>query len=145
MIVAPTPTNPRSPLRRALRVLGVAIPVALLVLVAVKLSLGYRIGLDNLPLTLAEGFAVGLTMYLAARVGRTTDLVHEGLVQLLMMSQGRAVPDFAEIEPLAQREISRARRFERPVTLVTLRMELHRPSGELAVVVERVLVVLGGS
>lgn len=114
-----------------------SIAVALLGLVVMKVWLDYRIGLDNLPLTLAEGFAVGVTMYLSARVGRTSDLMREELLQLLMMSRGRAVPDFAAVEPLVQREISRARRFERPVTLVKLRVDEESQANALSSVLRK--------
>lgn len=98
-----------------------SLPVALAAHLVVKCLLGYEIGASNLPVTLCESAAIAVTVWLTANIGRGTDRFAEATNQLLLMHRPRRVPGRHEAEPAFQREVRRARRYERPLSLITLR------------------------
>lgn len=96
---------------------------ALLAFLVTKCALGYSISLDALPLTLLETVAVAGTLFLARRIGVNSDAFAEATARLLETIRGRGVPSLSNVESNMQREIRRARRYERPLTMVTIRPE----------------------
>lgn len=102
------------------------VPVSLLVFLVTKCWLGYTVSLETLPITLVEALAIGGTLFLARRIGHHADAFTETTSELLQTVRGRGVPELADVEPAMQREIRRARRYERPLTVVTVRP--HDPS-----------------
>jgi hypothetical protein len=97
------------------------IGVALAVHIIIKCLLGYAISTENLLLTFTEAMAIAVTMGLAAVIGRNTDRFTQATHDLALMHRPDALPSVEEAEPAFHREIRRARRHGRPLSLVTLR------------------------
>lgn len=97
------------------------IGIALASHIIVKCLLGYAISIENLLLTFSEAIAIAVTMGLAAMIGRNTDRFTKATHDLALMHRPDSVPSLEEAEPAFDREIRRARRHSRPLSLVTLR------------------------
>jgi hypothetical protein len=103
--------------------ISLSIASALILFVTIKCLFANGITSANLHLTLAEAISIVLTTVLAVRIGRDTDLFTDAARQLMLLNLHRRVPNNQDAEPDMQREIHRARCYERPLSLVTLRPE----------------------
>lgn len=92
-----------------------------LTMVVGKLILGYEVTWWSFPITLAEAVAIGVTQYLSRRIALDTDEFSESTTELLRLFRGHEIPSTVSQEPVMLREMDRARRTGRPVTVVSLR------------------------
>jgi len=103
--------------------ISLSVASALVLFVTIKCLFANGITSANLHLTLVEAFSIVLTTFLAARLGRDTDSFSDAAKQLMLLNLHRRVPNNRDAEPGMQREIYRARCYERPLSLVTIRPE----------------------
>ena len=90
------------------------------VVLAVKAALGYPLLGAALPLTVTELAAVALTVLLAHRIGRSLEDFFQAVATAACVRwTDRALP-FTEGQAEIYREIRRARRFHRPLSLLTV-------------------------
>lgn len=102
--------------RPAWSLLAALIPIVLLC----KAALGYDLAGAALPLTVTELCAVALTVLLAHQIGRSLEDFYEAVATAVCVRwTDRALP-FTEGQAEIYREIRRARRFHRPLTLLTV-------------------------
>lgn len=94
---------------------------ALLTFFVTKCFVGYTVSFATLPITLVEAVAIAGTMFLAHRIGRHADAFTDTTAELLQTIRGRNIPALTDVEPDMQREMRRARRYERPLAIVTVR------------------------
>lgn len=95
--------------------------VAITAYVALGLSLGYRINAERLPLVVTELGMLGVTLLLSRRIAWNVLRFEEAAVEVITADlTNRAMP-FEQGQEEMYREIRRARQFERPLTLVSLR------------------------
>jgi len=89
--------------------------------VALKLGLGYPVTGQHLPLVVTELCVLGITLLLARKIAWNVLRFEEAAVEVITADlAGRAMP-FEQGQEEMYREIRRARQFERPLSLVTLR------------------------
>lgn len=89
-------------------------------MIAVKCWLGYQVVGAALPLSITEACALSLTLWLAHRIGKAIHSFEEGATQLVVMHSASTALPFDAGQAAMYREIRRARRFERPLTLVAI-------------------------
>lgn len=88
---------------------------------AVKVWLGYRIAGAHLPLTITEIVAIGMTLVLARQIVVTVQHFQKATSDTLLMHLSDRAALFEENgQEDLYREVRRARRFDRPLALVTL-------------------------
>lgn len=104
--------------RRSLSVLAITILIPFLVL---KPLLNYDLLGASLPLTIMEVCILLFSAALFLRIGRDTDAFTESTVQLMTMHLPTRKLASLEIQQDMEREIRRARRHDRPLSLMTLR------------------------
>lgn len=109
--------------------LGVTIAASEVVFVVAKCGLGYSISWETLPITFVEASALALTILLMARIGRNTDRFEESSNGLLKLDAGRSAPWLEDMWDDMDRELRRARRHERPISLLRLRVAADRLQG----------------
>jgi hypothetical protein len=97
----------------------VALPLPLFF--ALKIWFGYQIGNKNLPVTITEICFIGLTAILARRIGLGLEEFNEAGINLLLVDniKRRAQP-FETGQAEIYREIHRARRYQRPLSLLAV-------------------------
>ena len=93
-----------------------AIPLVLLL----KVGFGYPLAGTHLPLTVTELVAVGITVFLARKIGRCLDEFHEAVDHATSNGLADRSLPFEHGQAEMYREIRRARRFHRPLTLLTI-------------------------
>lgn len=114
------------PLRR-LRFATVAAAM-LGIFITSKCLLGYPIVRQTLILTLLEAACTIQTAYLCFRIGISMDEFAQSSKQMILASRTADVPDMRQAEPEMQRELGRARRYERPLTFLTIKPVLQEQS-----------------
>lgn len=97
------------------------IGAALALHIVIKCQLGYAITTETLLLTFAESLSIALTMAVAAMIGRNTDRFTQAAHDLALMHRPSAVPTIDDARSRFDGEIRRARRHQRPLSLVTLK------------------------
>jgi len=85
-----------------------------------KATLGYSVNLESFPITLLETASVVLSQYVCLKVAQHTDEFGITSRQLLDVLRARSVADIRDAEPILLEEIRRARRHERPLSVVGL-------------------------
>jgi len=88
-----------------------------------KCGLGYNVNVESLPLTLLELFSVTLTLWLCRNIARSADEFVHSSDQLLHVMKAMSVPTLRDAEQAMSEEVRRARRHERPLTVVTMSVE----------------------
>lgn len=86
----------------------------------IKGALGYPIAGASLPITVTEICAIAVTAYLAQRIAAGLDEFEEAAEETLMIHLSDTVLSFAEGQRQIVQEVRRARRFGRPMSLVTV-------------------------
>lgn len=107
-----------------------------------KAALGYSVSWDSLPMTALEAASVVFSQWIALKVAQNTDEFLVTSRQLLDVLRARSVADIRDAEPILLDEIRRARRHERPLTLVGLCPQQATPQA-LRELVEQLEVSLG--
>lgn len=85
-----------------------------------KAALGYSLNWQSLPLTGLEAACVAFSQWVALKVAQNTDEFLMTSRQLLGVLRARSVADLRHAEPILLDEVRRARRHERPLSLVGL-------------------------
>lgn len=85
-----------------------------------KILLGYQIGGNNLPITVTEISAIGITIILARQIGRRVEELQEAVIELTLGRSLNATHDFNVDQGQIYREIRRARRYHRPAALMAV-------------------------
>lgn len=93
---------------------------ALLVFVGLKYELGYGFLGQDLPLTVTEICVIGVTMFLATQIGQRLEDLRTVVTNLTIGQAGAGTQPFVEGQGQIYREIRRARRHQRPVTLLSI-------------------------
>ncbi len=88
-----------------------------------KCALGYNVNVESLPLTLLEMTSVAVTLWLCRNIAQSADEFVHSSDQLLHVMKAMSVPTLREAEQAMSEEIRRARRHERPLTVVTMSVE----------------------
>jgi hypothetical protein len=88
--------------------------------VALKLGLGYPLAGSELPLTVTEVCAIELTVLIARRVALALADIGETASRLLVGSHDAVAPPFESGQIEIYRELRRARRYQRPVSLLSI-------------------------
>lgn len=105
-----------------------AAPAALLMgvlplVLAFKVYLGYEVGGEHLPITVTELFAVGVTILLAQRVGRSFEELRESLLLTIVGDRQDRSQAFSNGQAELYREVRRARLYGRPLALLAMRVQ----------------------
>jgi hypothetical protein len=87
---------------------------------ALKAGLGHPLAGAELPLTVTEIFAIELTILIARQVSRTLADFRETASHLLVGAGGVVAPAFDVAQAEIYRELRRARRYQRPVSLLSI-------------------------
>ena len=85
-----------------------------------KNQLGYSLSGENLPLTITEVCAIGLTILLTGQVARRLEALEETVTDLTIRHLKEEVHSFSTGQGRIYREIRRARRYRRPVALLAI-------------------------
>jgi hypothetical protein len=85
-----------------------------------KIELGYSLRMSLLPIIVTEICAIGLSMVLAANLGRNLEGIKKTLADLTIGHMGEGATPFETGQSRIYREIRRARLFERPATLLAI-------------------------
>jgi len=85
-----------------------------------KNQLGYSLSGENLPLTITEVCAIGLTILLTGQVARRLEVLEETVTDLTIRHLKEEVYSFNTGQGRIYREIRRARRYRRPVALLAI-------------------------
>ena len=85
-----------------------------------KSQLGYSISGNDLPIIVTEICAIGITLFLAAQLGRGLEGIKKTLASLTIGRLGQGVIPFATGQARIYSEIRRARLYERPATLLAI-------------------------
>jgi hypothetical protein len=94
--------------------------LALVSFLSLKLQLGYGLFGQQLPLTVTEICAIGVTMFLATQIGQRLEELRAVVTNLTIGQAGAGTQPFVEGQGQIYREIRRARRHQRPVTLLAI-------------------------
>lgn len=105
------------------RPVAVALATLLLFYLCCKTLWGHPLAGSHLLATAAELGAIAVTSLLTIQLGRIGDEFIASLGQLVTMQRGRSVPSYQDIEPSMRREMRRARRFRRPLSIVRIHLE----------------------
>jgi hypothetical protein len=87
---------------------------------ALKAGLGYPLAGAELPLTVTEIFAIELTILIARQVGRTLADFRETASRLIAGTEPSAARAFDDGQAEIYRELRRARRYQRPLSLLSI-------------------------
>jgi len=106
-----------------LRAAPVTVTLSLLfaVFFGLKWFNGYQIADASLPLTVTEVTAIGVTFYLAWTIGRGIRQFEDSAAEVWSMHPKGLIPDFVDSQVEFYREVRRAREFDRPLTLLTIK------------------------
>jgi hypothetical protein len=85
-----------------------------------KILFDYQIGGSNLPITITEISAIGITILLARQVGRRVEELQEAVIELTIGGSGNGASAFNVNQGQIYREIRRARRYHRPAALMAV-------------------------
>lgn len=99
---------------------GVVVGGALVIAIGAKWGLGYPWSWEALPLTFVEAAAIAITVLLSRRVLEQIYEFQHLADQLAFISQGQELPSVADAEAAMNREMQRARRYDRPLAFVAL-------------------------
>ena len=94
------------------------LPIPLVLLL--KMWLGYRIGGANLPITITELGAVWITIVLARQIGRSLEEFRNALATTVVSHLNDRSRPFEDGQEELYREIRRARRYDRPLSLLAI-------------------------
>lgn len=86
-----------------------------------KLQLGYAIGGSNLSTTVTEICAIGLSVLLSGQIAWRLDELHEAVAMVTTTHLTSGTHPFEHGQGRVYREIRRARRFQRPATLLAIK------------------------
>lgn len=89
----------------------------------IKNVLGYQIGGENLAITVTEVSALWLTIVLAEQIGKQLKQMDETIANLTLGQLGKKTQSFEVGQGQIYREIRRARRYNRPATLLAVAAE----------------------
>jgi hypothetical protein len=87
---------------------------------ALKVSLGYPIGGENLPLTVTEIVSLGITLFLSWQIGFGLETLRREILRLTIGSANMTVNPFQSAQAEFYREIRRARHYSRPVAILSI-------------------------
>jgi GGDEF domain-containing protein len=93
--------------------------LALLPFLGLKYQLGYEI-LGQLAITVTEICAIGVTIFLASQIGQRLEELRLVVTNLTVGQTGTATQPFEVGQGHIYREIRRARRHQRPLTLLSI-------------------------
>lgn len=99
---------------------GATSAVFVILTLASKAALGYEVTWYSLPITVLEAASIVMSQYVCLKVAQHTDEFQVTSRQLLDVLRAKSVADIRDAEPILLEEIRRARRHERPLTLVGL-------------------------
>ena len=85
-----------------------------------KSQFGYSLAASNIPIIVTEICAIGITIFLAAQLGRYLEGIKGVLVSLTIGRLGQDAVPFDSGQARIYREIRRARMYERPATLLAI-------------------------
>jgi len=85
-----------------------------------KILLGYEIGGSNLPITVTEISAIGVTILLARQVGHRVYELQEAVLELTIGRLGNGARMFDVYQGQIYQEIRRARRYDRSAALIAV-------------------------
>lgn len=94
--------------------------LVLVIFLGLKLQLGYGIIGQQLPLTVTEICAIGVTIFLALQIGQRLEELRAVVTNLTIGQAGAGTQPFEEGQGQIYREIRRARRHQRPATLLAI-------------------------
>jgi hypothetical protein len=94
--------------------------VALLPFFFFKIRLGYAIGGENLPITVTEICAIGLTIVLTGQMARSLQEMREAVTSLTISHLIEGTQSFAMGQGRIYGEIRRARLYKRPAALLAI-------------------------
>jgi hypothetical protein len=94
--------------------------LALIPFFALKIALGYEIAGPNLPITITEMSTLYITLILARLLGQDLFEIRNEITQLTIGNSKNGVNGFSDGQVEIYREVRRARRFKRPVALLTV-------------------------
>ena len=80
----------------------------------------YEIGGANLPITVTEICAIGITIFLTAQIGRRLDSLQEAVTSLTIDQLYKRTHSFETGQGPIYREIRRARNYHRPAALLAI-------------------------
>jgi hypothetical protein len=87
---------------------------------ALKAGLGHPLAGAGLPLTVTEIFAIELTILIARQVARTLADFRETASRLIVGAEPSATTAFDDGQAEIYRELRRARRYQRPLSLLSI-------------------------
>jgi hypothetical protein len=94
--------------------------LALIPFFALKIALGYEIAGPNLPITITEMSTLYITLILARLLGQDLFEIRNEITLLTIGNSKNGVNGFSDGQVEIYREVRRARRFKRPVALLTV-------------------------
>lgn len=99
---------------------GVVVGATLITFLLVKWMLGYQMAHAALPLTVTEACALLITASLALLIAQATSEFEDNARQVLHMHFDRDAPDLEASQTRLYREVRRARKFDRPLSVLAL-------------------------
>lgn len=85
-----------------------------------KAMFGYEIGGANLPITITEICAIGITIFLTGQIGRRLESLQEAISNLTIDQLYSKTQSFESGQGSIYREIRRARNYHRPAALLAI-------------------------
>ena len=82
-----------------------SIAAALIVCLVIRFALGYSVSFNNLPITLADAAAIAGTMFLARRIGLSSDALAGSISQSSQTTPDLSVPALVDVESDIRREM----------------------------------------
>lgn len=86
----------------------------------IKAQLGYALVGQALPITITELCAISITIYLSRTLAGSVDIFEEAATQTMMIHLNDPSIPFEEGQHRIFQEMKRSRRFQRPVSLVSM-------------------------
>jgi len=90
---------------------------------SLKVVLGYKIGIQDLPLTITEICIIGITIFLPYQVGRRLEVFRQAISSLTIDHLYSGTHSFETGQGQIYREIRRARRYRRSAALLAISIE----------------------
>jgi hypothetical protein len=103
-----------------------------------KRALGYPSLGAALPITVTEGLALGITIYLSGRVNFSIQHFQQAALKIASASQAGHAADFDSGQSEIYRDLRRARSYERPLSLMTISPQLSGNERILDALVEEI-------
>lgn len=110
----------------------------LVLFLVLKASMGYKILGAGLPLTVTEICAIGGSVFLAHGIAANVSRVEKSAVEAMKMGRSVSPDSFYRAQTNIYREIRRARKYQRPLTVVALAPTQESKSASLTKILQSV-------